>query len=127
MATRTPAKRTPKPTPTPPPSTFEPLRIGATGHTTDPGVPLFYLSDTEYRIPTRVPQGAVLEFLRLQRTEGEMAAGQRLLERLLGTDAYTALEQSDEVTDEHLRHILQLVVNHAAGVVVEPGKDQQPG
>jgi hypothetical protein len=100
---------------------FTPVRISSKKKAADPGVPLFYLDDVEYRIPTRTPQPVVLEFLRLQRTHGDDYAAQRLLERLLGPDAYSALEQSDDVEDEQFDQILRAAVAHVAGPV-EQGK-----
>ncbi|MFC8447674.1 hypothetical protein [Kitasatospora sp. NPDC057223] len=130
-ATRTnPAKRTlPKPAGAAKPAPFEPVRIGRKKRAADEGVPLFYLTgddgeDIEYRIPSKVPTSLSLEYLRLARTMGENAAAQRVLERLLGPDAYRALEQSDEVDDDDMLHILQAVVAHVAGPVDESGKGQ---
>lgn len=126
-----PAKtaKTAKPRPkTAAPAAFEPIRIGRSkAADDDPGMPLFVLDDAdgnevEYRIPTKVSRSVVLEFMRVARTEGEMGAAQRALERLLGPDAYKALEQSDEVTDEDLEQIFRAVIQHIAGVT-EPGND----
>jgi len=105
---------------------FTPIRIGKkhADAEPDPGVALFYLDDTEYRIPSTVPQGVVLEFLRLSRTEGELVAAQRILERLLGPAAYLALEQSDDVDDDALEQILKAVIHHIAGPP-ESGVDPQ--
>lgn len=99
---------------------FTPIRI-TSGRKTDPGIPLFVLDDVEYCIPSKVPPPVVLEFLRLQRTHGDDFAAQRLLERLLGPEAYTVLEQSDAVTDEHFDQIIRAAVTHVAGET-EPGK-----
>lgn len=124
MATRTsPAKRTQ----VEPAAPFEPIRIGRKKKTADPGVVLFYLTgddgeDIPYTIPSKVPTGLTLEFLRLARTMGENAAAQRLLERLLGPAAYEALEQSAEVGDEELAQIIEAAVSHLAGPVDESGK-----
>ncbi|OKI16630.1 hypothetical protein [Streptomyces sp. CB03911] len=103
------------------PAEFQPVRIAKSTTTGDPGIPIFYIGDDEYRIPTKVPRSAVLEFLRLSRTDGEMSAAQRLLERLLGPAAYLALEQSDDVDDEALDTILRAVIHHMAGET-ESGK-----
>jgi hypothetical protein len=127
MATRTsPAKRTDRPKPKAKPAdtdipALEPLRITTRTATEADTVPLFYIDGTEYRVPKRVPRGITLEFIRLERTLGEDAAVQRLLERLLGPSAYEALEQCDEIGDEEMEQIAKLVVAHAAGPV-EPGK-----
>jgi hypothetical protein len=95
---------------------FEPVRITTKTKAADPGVVLFYIDDIPYSIPSRVPQSIVLEFLRLSRTDGEMIAGQRLLERLLGADAYMAMEQSDQIDDDALEQIMTAAIHHIAGV-----------
>lgn len=127
-ARTSPAKRT---RPEAPGATapFEPVRIGRKSKTTDPGIVLFYLTgddgeDVPYRIPAKVPTGLTLEFLRLARTMGENAAAQRLLERLLGSEAYLALEQSDEVGEDELQQIVDAAITHLAGPVDESGKDR---
>lgn len=95
---------------------FEPVRITTkTTKTVDAGVPLFYLDDVEYRVPGKVSRSVVLEFLRLSRTDGELIAAQRVLERLLGPTAYQALEQSDEVDDDTLEKIMRAVIHHISG------------
>jgi hypothetical protein len=100
---------------------FEPVRI-TTSRSADT-VPLFYIDDTEYRVPAKVPQTVVLEFLRLQRTQGDDFAAQRLLERLLGPEAYEALEQSGDIDDEQFEQVMRAAVAHVAGPA-EQGKDR---
>jgi hypothetical protein len=63
-----------------------------------------------------------LEYLRLARTLGESAAAQRILERLLGPEAYEALEQSDDVGPDEMDQILRAVTHHIAGPADESGK-----
>jgi hypothetical protein len=104
---------------------FTPIRITAKKtKTKDPGVPLFYLGDVEYRVPAKPPSSAVLEFVRLSREEGEMVAAQRVLERLLGPEAYKAVEQSDDLEPEDLEQILRALIQHLAGPP-EAGTDPQ--
>ncbi|WP_354643859.1 hypothetical protein [Kitasatospora camelliae] len=119
-----PRTRTTTAVPAPAPDTgFTPIRITpADQDRPADSVPLFYLGDEEFRIPRKVPRTMVLEFMRLQRAEGELGAAQRILERLLGPTAYLALEQSDDVTEDHLEQILRAVVHHIAGPP-ESGKD----
>jgi hypothetical protein len=121
MATRTPAKRS-TPAKTAEPAPFEPVRIGRKTKPADDGIVLFYLDDQPYRIPSRVSQGMTLEYLRLARTLGESAAAQRILERLLGPEAYEALEQSDDVGPDEMDQILRAVTHHIAGPADESGK-----
>ncbi|MFG3051906.1 hypothetical protein ACGFZP_13275 [Kitasatospora sp. NPDC048239] len=123
MATRTPTKRPTKAPVTAESAPFEPVRIGRKARPTDDGIVLFYLDDQPYRIPARISQGMTLEYLRLARTLGESAAAQRILERLLGPEAYEALEQSDDVREEEMDQILRAVTHHIAGPE-DSGKDQ---
>jgi hypothetical protein len=119
MTTRTPAKRAkPQASET---AAFEPIRISRKAKKDD-GIVLFYLDDQPYTIPSRVSQGTALEFLRLARTMGEDAAAQRVLERLLGPDAYRELEQSDDIDGEAMEQILRAVVHHIAGPADDGGK-----
>ncbi|MGW6912592.1 hypothetical protein ACWGB8_02020 [Kitasatospora sp. NPDC054939] len=122
MPTRTSPKK-PKPTPVVEPTPFEPIRIKS--KTKEPGdnqVVLFYIDDRPFSVPSRVSQGMTLEYLRLARTMGESAAAQRILERLLGPEAYAEVEQSDDIDDEALEQILAAVTSLLVGPPDAEGK-----
>ncbi|MEU1443118.1 hypothetical protein [Streptomyces mirabilis] len=78
-------------------------------------VGLFSIDGTVYTIPKVVPQGIALEFLRMAREYGENIAAQRLLERLLGADSYTALEQCPSLDDVKMQRIVDMAQKIAFG------------
>jgi hypothetical protein len=94
---------------------FEPIRIQADDEVEEERVPLFYIGDTEYTIPKTIPPGAALQYLRQARESGHELATPALLIRVLGEDAYMALEQSKAVEEEQLDRIVQLIVDLALG------------
>ncbi|MFG3170567.1 hypothetical protein [Streptomyces sp. NPDC048200] len=105
-----------KPTPTTDPlAEFEPIRIAGDDEVEEDRVPLFYIGDTEYTIPREIPPGAALQYLRQARESGHELATPPLLIRVLGEDAYMALEQSKAVTEDQLERIVQLIVSLALG------------
>lgn len=105
---------------------FEPIRIDADEDVVEERVPLFYIGDTEYTIPREIPPGAALQYLRQARESGHELATPPLLIRVLGEDAYMALEQSRAVTEEQLEKIVKLIVDLALGQKEKKeGKDQR--
>jgi hypothetical protein len=111
-------KRTvaPKPSVTGDPlADFEPIHIPADDDVEEERVPLFYVGDTEYTIPKEIPPGAALQYLRQARESGHELATPPLLIRVLGEDAYMALEQSRAVTEDQLERIVKLIVDLALG------------
>jgi hypothetical protein len=94
---------------------FEPIRIPANDEVVDDRVPLFYIGDDEYTIPRHVPRGVALQYLRQAGELGHELATPPLLIRVLGEDAYMALEQSKALEDDQLDRIVQLIVDLALG------------
>ncbi len=114
-----------KPTATTDALDFEPIRIDADDTVTEERVPLFYIGDTEYTIPRDIPPGAALQYLRMAGERGEQYAAPILLTRVLGEDAYTALEQSKALKDDQLERIIKLVVDLSLGRAEKGGKAGQ--
>jgi hypothetical protein len=94
---------------------FEPIRIAADDDVVEERVPLFYIGDTEYTIPTEIPPGVALQYLRQARESGHELATPPLLSRVLGEEAYMALEQSKAVTEAQLEKIVKLIIDLALG------------
>jgi len=94
---------------------FEPIRIDADEDVVEERVPLFYIGDTEYSIPKMIPTGAALQYLRIAGERGEQFAAPILLTRVLGEDAYQALEESKALEDEQLERIIKIVIDLALG------------
>lgn len=101
---------------------FEPIRIPANDDVVEERVPLFYIGDTEYSIPKTIPPGVALEFMREAREHGRDLATAPLLTRVLGEDAYTALEQSRALTEDQLSWIVDKVLDLALGRKEQGGK-----
>lgn len=94
---------------------FEPIHIPADDDIEEERVPLFYIGDTEYTIPKVIPSGVALQYLRVAGERGQDFAAPILLTRVLGEEAYEALENSRNLTEDQLRQIVQLVIDLALG------------
>lgn len=94
---------------------FEPIRIPANDEVPEERVPIFYIGEEEYTVPASIPAGVALEYLRISAAAGSDAAAGVILTRVLGEEAYTALEQARGLTGEQLMQIVQLVVDRAMG------------
>lgn len=94
---------------------FEPIHIAADDEVIEERVPLFYIGTAEYTIPKSIPPGAALEYLRRAGEQGSEIATPPLLIRVLGEEAYLALEQSKAITEDQLEQIVQLIVDLAMG------------
>lgn len=94
---------------------FEPVRIAADDEVVEERVPLFYIGDTEYTIPKVIPPGIALQYLRIAGERGQDFAAPILLTRVLGEEAYEALENSRNLTEDQLSRIIQLVVDLSLG------------
>lgn len=102
---------------------FEPIRIEADDDTREEErVPLFYIGDTEYTIPKHIPRGVALRYLRHASEVGHELATAPLLIRVLGEDAYKALEESKALTDEQLDDIVDIIIRQALGKKGKEGK-----
>lgn len=105
---------------------FEPIRIDADDDVVEERVPLFYIGDDEYTIPREIPPGVALQYLRQARESGHELATPPLLIRVLGEDAYMALEQSKAVREDQLERIVKLIVDLALGQA-EKKKEEEGG
>lgn len=111
-----PARRraTPKPVSPISAAAFEPIRIAA-DPVDEERIPIFYIGDDEYTIPKDIPPGVALEYLRVAGDVGQEMAAPKLLVRVLGEEAYTALEQSRGCTQEQLQQVVSLIVDLSLG------------
>lgn len=101
---------------------FEPLRIAANDDTEEERVPLFYIGDDPYTIPKTISPGVALQFLREAREHGRELATAPLLIRVLGEDAYLALEQSKALDEDQMEWIINKVLDLALGRKKQGGK-----
>ncbi|MGW5175907.1 hypothetical protein ACWERY_16285 [Streptomyces sp. NPDC004082] len=107
------------------PGAFEPVRIDADSDEPEERVPLFYIGDDEYTIPKTIPRGVALQYLRHASEVGHEVATAPLLIRVLGEDAYMALEQSRAMTSEQLERIVDIIIKQALGEQEKGGKAQR--
>jgi len=114
-----------KPTSTEGGSGFEPIRIAANDTVEEERVPLFFIGDDEYTIPKKIPRGVALQYLRHVSEVGHEVATAPLLIRVLGEDAYLALEQSKAMTGEQLEQIVDIIIKQALGEQEKEGKAQR--
>jgi hypothetical protein len=101
---------------------FEPLRIDSDDDLEEERVALFYIGDNEYTIPKVIPPGVALQFMREAREHGRDLATAPLLTRVLGEDAYMALEQSRALTEDQLEWIVEKVLDLGLGRNPKGGK-----
>lgn len=101
---------------------FEPIRIAADEEIEEKRVPLFYIGDDEYTIPEEIPKGVALQYLRHAAEVGHELATAPLLIRVLGEDAYMALEQSKGLKDDQLEKIVDIIIRLALGKQEKEGK-----
>jgi hypothetical protein len=106
---------------------FEPIRIAPDEDVVEERVPLFYIGDDEYTVPTEIPPGVALQYLRQARESGHELATPPLLIRVLGEDAYMALEQSKAVKDDQLEQIVQIIIDLALNKEKTKGKEDGEG
>jgi hypothetical protein len=106
---------------------FEPIHIAADEDIVEERVPLFYIGDTEYTIPRHIPRGVALQYLRHASEVGHEVATAPLLIRVLGEDAYMALEQSKAMTEEQLGKIVDIIIKLALGKQEKEGKAARRG
>ncbi|WP_435279341.1 hypothetical protein [Streptomyces sp. 1222.5] len=106
---------------------FEPIRIAADDDVPDERVALFYIGDDEYTIPKHIPRGVALQYLRHAAEVGHEVATAPLLIRVLGEDAYMALEQSKAMTQEQLEQIVDIIIKQALGAQEKEGKAARRG
>lgn len=88
-------------------------------------VDLFSIDGQVYQMPAKVGAGVALGYMKLARTHGQEAAMGWAMEKVLGTQAYDALRDCDELEPEDLEAIMQVVHDNVMGVV-EAGKGKGP-
>lgn len=94
---------------------FEPIHIPADDEVVEERVPLFYIGTTEYSIPKTIPKGVALQYMRHAAEVGHELATAPLLIRVLGEDAYMALEQSKALDEDQLERIVDIIIKLALG------------
>lgn len=101
------------------------ITIKGTAPTDREMVDLFSINDKVYQMPARVGATIALGYMKLVRTHGQDAAMGWTLERVLGTEAYDALMNCDDVGTDDLETIMKVVHDNVMGAV-EAGKGKGP-
>lgn len=83
-------------------------------------VELFSIDGVSYHIPTKPRVNVALKYLKMARDEGTDAAAAFLLEKLLGEEAYNALMDFDDLTDEALGQIVEAAQKVTLGGLEAP-------
>jgi hypothetical protein len=88
-------------------------------------VDLFSIDGQVYQMPVRVGAGIALGYMKLVRTHGQEAAMGWAMEKVLGTEAYDALINCDELEPADLEAVMSVVHDNVMGAV-EAGKGKGP-
>jgi hypothetical protein len=92
----------------------EPRVIGAEKRDQE-RVPFFVIDDVTYYVPKVVPRNISIKALEIFRDEGEMAIASWLCQEVLGEEAYAALRDCEDLTDEDLRFVFDELTTRALG------------
>lgn len=98
---------------------IRPVQIGRRAHPAEDLITIFELDGHEYKIPARPSVALVMRFLRQARDKriGPDRAIENLLVALLGQDAFDALAESPDVTEEDVADVFTIVSHVAFGAV----------
>jgi hypothetical protein len=89
---------------------FEPIRIDTSAPAAPVKyVPFFYIDDTEYLIPEKVPAHVVTQYFKDVRARGEDYALATAVIELVGEDAWDALNDIEQVEDEEMQKIMNVI------------------
>jgi hypothetical protein len=83
-------------------------------------VVLFSLDDAEFTIPRKFPVNLGLRVIRTMRRRGEAIAMAELLEEVIGADAYEALVNYPDITNDDIARLMQIVNDLALGSLDSP-------
>lgn len=83
-------------------------------------VDLFSIDGKVYQVPAKPRLNVALRYLDEMRRRGEIFAGMKLLEDLLGDEGFKALMEYDGLTSENLNAVLKVASELALGSLEEP-------
>ena len=96
------------------------IELNSTPETEVEKVELFSLNGVSYSIPKKPRVNVALRYLKMAREEGTEAASAFLLESLVGEEAYKALMDFDDLTQETLGQIAEAAQKHTLGGLEAP-------
>lgn len=74
-------------------------------------VHLFSIDDKDYFINKKVPANVALRFHQAAQNNDPFQGASTMLRGILGKEAFTALMEYDDLTDEELKHVTRLAVH----------------
>lgn len=83
-------------------------------------VVLFSLDDQEFTIPRKFPVSLGLKVIRTMRKRGTEIGMAELLEEVIGEDAYEALVNYPDITNDDIARLMQIVNDLALGSLDGP-------
>lgn len=86
----------------------------------------FEIDDKQYSIPTAVPNNKALRYLHINRTQGQEAGIDFMLETLLGTEGHEALMNFEDLTADNLVDVIRKCQEVMTGAIETPkGKSRK--
>jgi hypothetical protein len=91
------------------PAESAPLEITTGSRKAGRRVVIFYIDGTPHSVPEDPPAIIMINYLDQVRRHGAVPASTYLLEAMLGTESYTALCASEDITQEQLGQVIEKV------------------
>lgn len=98
----------------------EVVRLTTRKEKTEQRIVLFSIDGVEYSIPRRPRMNISLQFMHLTRSQGDSAAMDYLLEKLLGEDGYKALREYDDLEPADFQKITAIASQVTLGSLEVP-------
>lgn len=83
-------------------------------------VTLFSIDGKEYSISTKIRPNVSLKVMNVFRKQGDTAGVDFMLETVLGSDAYEALMDFDDLEEDELEKIIKIAFELVAGTTENP-------
>ena len=78
-------------------------------------IPFIEIDGTVYTVPKIIPKNIAIKALEIFRNEGDMAIASWLCQEVLGDEAYDALYNCEDMTDEDLKWVFDELSDRALG------------
>lgn len=94
---------------------FEPVKISTADVVEEERETLFWIDEDEYTIPKTIRPNIVMRYLQDTYDRGQEYALAAAMREVLGADAMEALAETDAVTDEQMRQVMDIVERKLMG------------
>lgn len=78
-------------------------------------IPVFSIDGVEYGMPAHIKRNLALKYLRMIRTRGQSVADAWMIEEVFGAEAFEALMNHDDLTDDQFAQVMAIVEGHVLG------------